>query len=1165
MRIVLACLLTTSGIVSSAAENTPPSAVDASSDAVRFDLVRYRDRVEEDGSSTRTMEARALLRTAAAVAELGQLAVPYIEGLGQVQFEKLVVEKADGHAVDVRNAAVEDINPFGITGSSVSADVRVKKVTIPGLEPGDILSYQFVIRQKPLTPGHIFGEMKLTPAMGDPLQSYELDLPRRAQVQVRLREGLGASWEEVPSSPDRLVRRLALAVISPAAGKSLNKEQLRAWTEPDVTFTNFRTWSEVATWWWELSRGRLGPDAAIKAEALSIVGNASSPRERMAALHHYVSSRIRYLNVNFGIGRMQPRPAPEVLTSRYGDCKDKHALLAALAAAIGIEVRPVLIHSTRSDLRDDVPSPEQFDHMISVATLGPNPSDWLWLDATNALGLPGYLTSSLRDKRALLIEGPGGGRVIRTPADPPFPSRTEVELKGAMDPEGKLQARAVWRFRSDFEVQLRTVFAATPLDRRTELVQKGFASDWPGGKVTNVFVSDPADVTEPFRVEFDVVSSTDPGRKASWSLWIPLPTFGLPNPDREGGAATTTEPVEFLLNEYTAKADFEIPEGFTLQAPLSVSVQRSYATFESTYSVEKGRINVSRILRLKSKTVPSEEVKSYASFYRAVDTDRDQKFSVLGNVAPGKGASAQELHEQGLAAFDRKEYGTAALLFTKATDADAKFKDGFLDLGRAFREMGQRQVALTAFSKQVELDPFHESAYAERAYTLIEMDRWPDAEKDLLKQIEVAPFKPWSYERLGSLRTFQKRFSEAADFYGRAAAIEPGEAYRWVDLASAYEQAGRGDDGRAALDRARGLEPPDSVKVRAAGIYARIGDLAVAGELAESAIPSLTERLARLPGNDFGTGDLEWVDRLTESWRLVGSAALARGDTIRAARYLDAAWKIGFLPEAGLALATLRAKQGRLNESMDLLTMISSIPTPKGTLPSDLPQRIDAMAHRLAGSTTRINTLMDLRTVRLACPVLKDLTEEVLLLIASDGRVEKVKGLSARQPADLDRQLSKVGPLHLSIAPPDQRAFKIVRRGLLACSQASGCAFVLDIPGLGQPGLQVANPTFDVTVVKPKSGSILRRGQREQVIVVLRYNLKKMSDANVTLRVRDQAGKSLIDSPPQAGIVKGFGEEPRQGTFLIPQDATSVDVSLEVKFVGGNTAFPVPGATYVVQ
>ena len=64
-------------------------------------------------------------------------------------------------------------------------------------------------------------------------------------------------------------------------------------------------------------------------------------------------------------GRYQPHSADDVLGNQYGDCKDKHTLFASLLQATGVTAYPALISSSRK-LDADVPSPAQFDHVISV-------------------------------------------------------------------------------------------------------------------------------------------------------------------------------------------------------------------------------------------------------------------------------------------------------------------------------------------------------------------------------------------------------------------------------------------------------------------------------------------------------------------------------------------------------------------------------------------------------------------------------------------------------------------------------------------------------------------------------------------------------------------------------------------------------------------------------
>ena len=65
---------------------------------------------------------------------------------------------------------------------------------------------------------------------------------------------------------------------------------------------------------------------------------------------------VHYVGVAFGVGRYQPHAASEVLTNQYGDCKDKHTLLASLLAAAGIKAYPVLVNSSHR-IDPAVPSP----------------------------------------------------------------------------------------------------------------------------------------------------------------------------------------------------------------------------------------------------------------------------------------------------------------------------------------------------------------------------------------------------------------------------------------------------------------------------------------------------------------------------------------------------------------------------------------------------------------------------------------------------------------------------------------------------------------------------------------------------------------------------------------------------------------------------------------
>jgi len=1150
--VTLVALLAVAPLQEAPAKPTagPPNAADG----IRFDLLKHKDSVERDGSFIRTEDVQVRLNSAQWVGVFGQLGSLYLEGYGEVQFEDVVIEKSDGRRVPVTSPIAEDLNPYGVTATSLSADLRLKRITIPGLEPGDRLSYRMVQRQKPLAPGHAFGEIKLSPTPDSSLQTYELDLPRDPRIRVRLRTGLGGAWQVVPSASDRLVRRLVLKVPLPGPNDKPSKQELEGRSEPDVIFTSFDSWNDVTRWWWGISKDRQAPDAAVTKEAERLIAAAKTPREKAEALYAFTSARIRYLNVSFGLGRMQPRRAPEVLANRYGDCKDKHALLAALATSVGLDVRPVLINTTRKALRDDVPSPQQFDHVISVVRLGVQPEDWLWLDSTNPFATPGHLVQNLRDKAALLVEANGDAVPVRTPKALPFVPHQELTLKATLGTDGVLKGHTVWVFRGEEEPALRATFALIPQERRAEVLQSTIGQFWPGGTLANVTASDPLDLNSPFRIEYDAEMTIE-GSGAERRLSVPV--FSMDLPEADSDAAGGDPAAVFGVRENTIRAEIELPEGQQAQAPLSVSLERPFGSFRSSYQRDGRTIKLERTLRLSKPELAQGETASYQAFKNAITKDHSQSFIIRGFAATAPLATALSLRKEGTAALERKDFEKAGELLRKAVELDPKVEDGFVDLGRALCDLNRYEDAASAFSRQIAQSPFDDKAYAWRGYAFGRLGRSDEAERDLRKQIEVTPFYVWPYQELGRQYSSQGRHGESAEAYEQAATLEPKAADNWLDLAQEQLWAGRLEDARQALQKATSLELVDWRKIRAASVYRSIGDLETAGRLAGEAAPSIAARLAKMGPEDLDDGDTYWSKKLAEGWRLIGDAAAASGDLGKAEKYLDAAWHLHFLPEAAWGLGEVREKQGRLGDALDFwhLAMAAAGGTWNSALPADREQRIAAACEKVTAAKRAVgghagacpdpaqqsgaaSRLTELRTVRLNGPVVADVAEEVVLLGSADGRVETLVNVSRKSPRDFDRQLARLDPVRISWPRPDEHLYKAVRHGVFACSAATGCALVLDLPEETVVARVATKGSVQITDIEPKEGSTLRRGATVTVVAKVHY---RVSDSKGSIQL-------LILKRPQ-DPTRTARVDPLAQSKLQPVTATEGDLTFTATFV----------------
>ena len=99
----------------------------------------------------------------------------------------------------------------------------------------------------------------------------------------------------------------------------------------------------MGAWYRGLEADRVVADADVKAKVAELIAGKTGDEEKARALYDYVATQVRYIGVAFGVGRYQPHPASEVLRNQYGDCKDKHTLLAAMLTAAGLHPEPVLI------------------------------------------------------------------------------------------------------------------------------------------------------------------------------------------------------------------------------------------------------------------------------------------------------------------------------------------------------------------------------------------------------------------------------------------------------------------------------------------------------------------------------------------------------------------------------------------------------------------------------------------------------------------------------------------------------------------------------------------------------------------------------------------------------------------------------------------------------
>jgi hypothetical protein len=215
------------------------------------------------------------------------------------------------------------------------------------------------------------------------------------------------------------------------------------------------TWPGVAAQCARLLEPAVSVDPSIATQARALVAGKTGRWARIRALAEFVQRDIVYLAIQLdddALAGYRPHPAPEVLRNRYGDCKDKAALLIALLREIGESGRFVLLNSGSPAATNQAwPSPD-FNHAIVAIPADLDvPTSWptiqvegvgreVLFDPTNPVAPLGVLPAEDQGGYGLLIDS-GRGRLFRFPRGSPAANSIRTTAAGTLDGDGVLKAR----------------------------------------------------------------------------------------------------------------------------------------------------------------------------------------------------------------------------------------------------------------------------------------------------------------------------------------------------------------------------------------------------------------------------------------------------------------------------------------------------------------------------------------------------------------------------------------------------------------------------------------------------------------------------------------------------------------------------------------------------
>ena len=1026
---------------------------------------------ENDGTSNRESTAQVRIQSDAGVQRFGVLTFSYQNSTETIDIDYVRVRKPDDTVVPTPPENAQDMATEVTRQAPFYGDLREKHVAVKGLGVGDVVEYRAHWRTtKPLAPGQFWFSYNF---------SHE-GILLREQLQISVPRDRPVKWKSPESRPvitEEGGRRVFTWINSNLEHKSKEQERkdqeqntYRAargkYPPPEIQLSSFQSWEEVGKWYGSLQQERTKPTAEIRAKAIELTQGMADDA-KIQAIYYCVSEKFRYISIAFGIGRYQPHLASDVLSNQYGDCKDKHTLLASLLEAVGIKAFPALINSAH-EIDPDVPSPSQFDHVISVVS---QDNRLAWADTTPELAAYGYLVGSLRDKEALVIPLDKPATLLRTPADPPSKATQTFRIQAKLDDTGTLEGKVERTMQGDDnELLLRVAFRSVPMPQWKDLIQQiSYASGF-AGEVSDATAGSPEKVDEPFRFAYKYTRKEYPdwpNRRIS----PPMPPITLPSLGDDDikplNPIWLGPPAEIRFESHV-----ELPKGYRPELSENIDLMEDFAEYHTSSGFKDGVLSTERRIVVKQREVQVNELEAYKKFSKAVNDDHELYVALSSGKPVGTSyqdaiwslpysgnPEAARAYDDARDDFQKHDVQGEIASLNRAVQMDPKFIRAGLWLGEIYKFQQQTDQAVEAYRKAMAIDPRLPISYKALGLTLLGSKRFEDAVPVWQELIKLSPSDSSALTGLANTLLGLKRYGEAAGALESAVKLNPQLLDLYIQIGSDYLKAGDTEKALAAYQKFLDADPQ---AVRYNDIGYELADagkkMDVALEYAQKAVRMEEDASGKVNLSELRVEDLSHARNLATYWDTLGWVYFRTGHFDQAEKYLHSALTLAQWGIVADHLAQLYEEQQKKQAAVRMYKLAAYLYSLEGTGRTEELKKTEKRLQQLSPGSSRSDPnrltqasedLYQLQNIKLQQAVKNAGRAEFFVVLSPDpqtsaAKVEDVRFISGvEELKSQDRQLKST---NFRFAFPDNRHARLLRRGALGCYPYSGCIFTLVQP-----------------------------------------------------------------------------------------------------------------------
>ncbi len=525
-------------------------------------------------------------------------------------------------------------------GYEVYSDAKAKVMRIPGVDVGTVVGVEWEQKKHPYTfEDHWFFQIH------QPVVRARFILHLPAGWEYR------AAWLHYPEQEPQIQSNTYSWELSDLP-RIENENEMPHWRalagQLIVTYfsektkgRSYSTWSDFGAWYGQLTAGVRDPSPALQQKVQELAPASLPLFERIKNLARFAQRDVRYAAIEIGIGGLQPHPASQVFSNRYGDCKDKATVLSAMLAQIGVKSYYVPVHTDRGIYTEKTPPTIGFNHVILAIQLPeasfkgsfpalyehPKLGHLLIFDPTSSVVPLGQIPSYEQDNYGLLVTDQGG-ELIHLPLSSPDLNKITRTARLSLTPDGSLkgevqEVRSGWQAaagRYAFEHQ-------TNADRR-KILERFL------GRMMGNFQLESVDAENLDDIEKDLIIhykfTADHYAKNAGSLLLVRPrVLG-----EKLGALDMSKPrhYPYEFDAPTLQTDvfeFNLPDGYKIdELPEAAKATFAFGEYNSKIENEGTQLKYSREYKINAVRVPAEKIGDLGKFFHQINQD-ERSMAVL--------------------------------------------------------------------------------------------------------------------------------------------------------------------------------------------------------------------------------------------------------------------------------------------------------------------------------------------------------------------------------------------------------------------------------------------------------------------------------------------------------------------------------------------------------